>query len=117
MIYDGGPTYDVDIRQISKELDIIPQRFRDTSRFGRARPHGAGDSDLSSYTDELRRLRTMLVEASAVAPALSLHTHADAFASARAATERQLDSYDDVAKNILRPLLVSPLEIGPAPTR
>jgi len=118
-MYTGGVRLDVDLGAISRDLDVIPQHFKKTVSFihGAKGQGSGGDSRMFLYAEELKRLRAKIAHAKAVDPDVDLRALNDAFAHTRLEAERQLEGYADVAKRILTPLLLGPLDVGAAPSR
>ncbi len=108
-----NPVFDLDLGSIRHQLGRISLRFRDTVRFVRDTGEpSAGSSDMSVYAERLRRLRASVASITRDKGTISLHEHTQMFEETRLAVEKQLVGYNGVAKRILRPLLVSPLEIS-----
>ncbi|MBL9024564.1 MAG: type VI secretion system membrane subunit TssM [Myxococcales bacterium] len=118
MMYSQGIRFDIDLRSISKDLDIIPQKFRKTTEFikGMKAQGTGGDSRAFLYGEITKRLREKIIQEKNKDPALDLRKLNDEMDKARKEAEQLLEGYDETAKALLRPLLLDPLQVGVRPT-
>ncbi|NUO51723.1 MAG: hypothetical protein HOV80_22965, partial [Polyangiaceae bacterium] len=117
MMYTQGIQMNLDLRQIGKDLDIIPQKFRKTADFIKGqRSTGTGDSRAFLYGEVTKRLREQIIQEKNKDPALDLRKMNDQMDAARKEAEQLLNGYDETAMTLLRPLLLDALNVGVRPT-
>ncbi len=117
MMYTQGIQMNLDLRQIGKDMDIIPQKFRKTTEFIKGqRSTGTGDSRAFLYGEVTKRLREQIIQEKNKDPALDLKKMNDQMDAARKEAEQLLNGYDETAMTLLRPLLLDALSVGVRPT-
>jgi type VI secretion system protein ImpL len=116
-MYTHGIVVNVDLRQIGKDLDIIPHKFKKTTEFIKGdKKAGTGDSRAFLYGELVKRLRDQIIAEKGKDPALDLKKMNDQLDASRKSAEQLLEGYDETAKVLLKPLLLDPLNVGLRPT-
>lgn len=107
--YSRGITFDIDLRAIGREMEVVPQTFKSATEINKGSRQRGGDSRMFEYAGIVRDLRTMMIEQKRANPSLSLAALNDAFSGARGKAEQLVTGYDEKARALLLPLLLAPL--------
>ncbi len=126
-MYTYGIVLNVDLREMAKKMDKIPSKFKSTCQFsGQAKQPlnnnqasptvNKGDSRVFLYAEIVKKLKEEIQTAKINDPNFSLLRMNDQMDVARKAAEALLQGYDETARQLLRPLLLDPLNVGERPT-
>ncbi|MBW2456773.1 MAG: type VI secretion system membrane subunit TssM, partial [Deltaproteobacteria bacterium] len=111
-----GLRFGLDVNDLGKTIQRVPNAFKMTVGFGVPRDGGAksplNETPLAQYMELLGTLREKMVQALDDQPEASVNVVAMDLQKAVAQTEALLQPTDDAAKRSLLPLLQMPLNVG-----
>ena len=122
-MYTQGIVVTVDMRAVLTKMDAVPSAFLSTINFGLGAKNTAdpaqarGDSRVFEYAGILKTLKEKIIAEKDKDPRFNLLRMKDELDAARTKAAAFLIGYDEVAAEMLGPLLLAPLAVGQSPTR
>ena len=104
----GGITINIDVRKINKAESTIPNKFRSAVAFG----DGNGDTDVYHFTEVLTRLIATVQSRQRQDPSITIFAINQELADALKESDALLQTYDQDAQQLLKPLIEAPLTPG-----
>jgi type VI secretion system protein ImpL len=108
-----GKELKIDPFKIQNEKSRVPGAFEPLVRFGvAARGKPIGDTPLAQWGDTVEELRKLILKQLDTLPDSTVETMSEQIKTAIKATESLLQGLDEPTRAALRPLLMTPLNIG-----
>ncbi len=121
-MYTYGIVVNVDLKEMVKKMDKVPAKFLNTTQFGlqtKKKPGTdqvvTGDSRVFKYAEIVKKLKEDIFAEKNKDPNLDLRQMNDRMDQARKDAEALLQGYDETTRQLVRPLLLDPLQVGVRP--
>jgi len=126
-MYTYGIVINVDLRDMAKKMDKIPAKFKNTCQFALQSksqpatsspnpPVNKGDSRVFLYAELVKKLKEEIFSKKNTDPNFDLRQMNDQIAATRLAADALFLGFDEITRQLLRPLLLDPLNVGVRPT-